>query len=220
MISSLPGLTNDQIKQFVLKFLSAFGGSKNEMELTCQLFPQKFEGNDKLSTLYGTTVEYSDESQMWSKLAECGKKDAFKTDKILMNCLLSGNIIILSFSHSDHLHGIQTQTAIGLNQESQDRIDRNLANHLVKQLSNNPSDQIIRRRTQCLKSHDQIQSLVNSGQTNVTDIGRANVSKVYQLEKDGGKHGLVSQSINDLDSLSYITASLYMETHYFRMNVR
>nr|CAG8617964.1 11059_t:CDS:2 [Entrophospora candida] len=195
MISSLPGLTNDQIKQFVLKFLSAFGGSKNEMELTCQLFPQKFEGNDKLSTLYGTTVEYSDESQMWSKLAE-------------------------SFSHSDHLHGIQTQTAIGLNQESQDRIDRNLANHLVKQLSNNPSDQIIRRRTQCLKSHDQIQSLVNSGQTNVTDIGRANVSKVYQLEKDGGKHGLVSQSINDLDSLSYITASLYMETHYFRMNVR
>ena len=38
-------------------------------------------GNDKLKTLYGNVVENSDESQMWLKLAEYGKKGAFKTDK-------------------------------------------------------------------------------------------------------------------------------------------
>ena len=35
----------------------------------------------KLKTLYGNAVEDSDESQMWSKLAEYGKKGAFKTNK-------------------------------------------------------------------------------------------------------------------------------------------
>jgi hypothetical protein len=36
-------LTNDQIKQYVLKCPSDFGGSKTETELACQLFPQKFK---------------------------------------------------------------------------------------------------------------------------------------------------------------------------------
>ena len=38
-------------------------------------------GNDKLKTLYGNAVEESDECQMWTKLAEFGKKGSFKTDK-------------------------------------------------------------------------------------------------------------------------------------------
>ena len=40
---SCQGLTNDQIKQYVLRCPSDFGGSKNETELACRLFPQKFE---------------------------------------------------------------------------------------------------------------------------------------------------------------------------------
>ncbi|CAG8683763.1 3468_t:CDS:2, partial [Dentiscutata erythropus] len=38
-------------------------------------------GNNKLKALYRDTIENSNESQMWSKLSEYGKKDAFKTDK-------------------------------------------------------------------------------------------------------------------------------------------
>ena len=37
------GLSNDQIKQYILRYLSDFGGSKRETELACQLFPQKFK---------------------------------------------------------------------------------------------------------------------------------------------------------------------------------
>ncbi|CAG8708942.1 12570_t:CDS:2, partial [Dentiscutata heterogama] len=37
------GLSNDQIKQYGLKYSSDFGGSKSETELACQLFPQKFK---------------------------------------------------------------------------------------------------------------------------------------------------------------------------------
>ena len=51
-----------------------------------------------------------------------------------------------AFSRSDRPRGIRNQIVI---QESQNRIDRNLANHLVNQLSDNlQSHQIIRRRTQ------------------------------------------------------------------------
>ncbi|CAG8649117.1 16749_t:CDS:2, partial [Cetraspora pellucida] len=37
------GLSNDQIKQYVLKCSSDFGGSKSKTELACQLFLQKFK---------------------------------------------------------------------------------------------------------------------------------------------------------------------------------
>lgn len=37
------GLSNDQIKQYVLRCPSDFGGSKRETELACQLFPNKFK---------------------------------------------------------------------------------------------------------------------------------------------------------------------------------
>ncbi|CAJ0851438.1 20110_t:CDS:2, partial [Entrophospora sp. SA101] len=69
-----------------------------------------------------------------------------------------------------------------------------------------------------------------------TDIGCANVSKAHQLENDGyflvcadgilciakvlatyqligGKHGFVSENIDDLDSLSYISVSLFINIH-------
>ncbi|CAB5354033.1 unnamed protein product [Rhizophagus irregularis] len=36
------GLSNDQIKHYILHCPSDFGGSKRETELACQLFPQKF----------------------------------------------------------------------------------------------------------------------------------------------------------------------------------
>ncbi|CAG8643827.1 2026_t:CDS:2, partial [Scutellospora calospora] len=36
-------LSNNQIKQYVLKCLSDFGSSKSETELACQLFPQKLK---------------------------------------------------------------------------------------------------------------------------------------------------------------------------------
>ena len=42
-----------------------------------------------------------------------------------------------AFSRSDRSRGIQTRITVNLNQGSQDKIDRNLANHLVNQLSNN-----------------------------------------------------------------------------------
>ncbi|CAB5185489.1 unnamed protein product [Rhizophagus irregularis] len=53
-----------------------------------------------------------------------------------------------AFSRSDRPRGIQTRISVNLNQGSQDKIDRNLANHLVNQLSNNQDHQIIRSRTQ------------------------------------------------------------------------
>jgi hypothetical protein len=40
---SCQGLSNDQIKQYVLHCPSDFGRSKHETELACQLFPQKFK---------------------------------------------------------------------------------------------------------------------------------------------------------------------------------
>ncbi|PKB94613.1 hypothetical protein RhiirA5_438394 [Rhizophagus irregularis] len=171
------GLSNDQIKHYILHCPSDFGGSKRETELACQLFPQKFKdghlvysklnsderqelyslqrahatwfldrgnlsvtsakckkftareskiceecdklrnnsrfrdaismqratektfkyipkrhiqdnrlvqllGDDKLKTLYGNAIdEESDKCNMWTKLAEYGKKGAFKTNK-------------------------------------------------------------------------------------------------------------------------------------------
>ncbi|CAB4381525.1 unnamed protein product [Rhizophagus irregularis] len=171
------GLSNDQIKHYILYYSSDFGGSKRETELACQLFPQKFKdehlvysklnpnerqelyslqrahvtwfldqrnlsvtsakckkftaheskiceecdklrnnshfhdaismqratektfkyipkwhiqdnrlvqllGDDKLKTLYGNAIdEESDKCNMWIKLAEYGKKSAFKTNK-------------------------------------------------------------------------------------------------------------------------------------------
>lgn len=67
-----------------------------------------------------------------------------------------------AFSHSDRPHRIQIRITVNLNQGSQDKIDRNLANHLVNQLSNNQDYQIIRSRTQRWKGRNQLQSLVNS----------------------------------------------------------
>jgi hypothetical protein len=65
-----------------------------------------------------------------------------------------------AFSRSDCPRGIRSQVTI---QESQNRIDRNLANHMV---NNNPqSHQIIRRRTQRWKGRNQIQSLISSSKT-------------------------------------------------------
>lgn len=67
-----------------------------------------------------------------------------------------------AFSRSDRPRGIQTRISVNLNQGSQDKIDRNLANHLVNQLSNNQDHQIMRSRTQRWKGRNQLQSLVNS----------------------------------------------------------
>jgi len=69
-----------------------------------------------------------------------------------------------AFSYSDHSYGIQTRIIRNLNQESQNRIDRNLANHLVNQLNDNQNHQIIKKRTQHWKGRNQLQSLVNSNQ--------------------------------------------------------
>ena len=65
-----------------------------------------------------------------------------------------------AFSQSDRPRGIQTRTVVNLDQGSQDKIDRNLANHLVNQLSSNQNHQIIRSRTQRWKGRNQLQSLV------------------------------------------------------------
>jgi len=62
-----------------------------------------------------------------------------------------------AFSRSDRSRGIRNQIVI---QESRDRIDRNLANHLVNQLSDNPQSHQIIRRTQRWKGRNQLQSLV------------------------------------------------------------
>ena len=69
-----------------------------------------------------------------------------------------------AFSRSDRPHGVQIRT-INLNQESQTGIDRNLANHLVNQLTSNQNHQIIKKRTQRWKGRNQLQSLFNSDQT-------------------------------------------------------
>ncbi|CAG8689251.1 8667_t:CDS:2 [Rhizophagus irregularis] len=90
-----------------------------------------------------------------------------------------------AFSRSDRPRGIQTRISVNLNQGSQDKIDRNLANHLVNQLSNNQDHQIMRSRTQRWKGRNQLQSLVNSNKMQVTNIGCANVSQAHPLKKDG-----------------------------------
>ncbi|GBB98477.1 hypothetical protein RclHR1_03240002 [Rhizophagus clarus] len=86
-----------------------------------------------------------------------------------------------AFSRSDRPRGIQTRITVNLNQGSQDKIDRNLANHLVNQLSNNQDHQIIRSRTQRWKGRNQLQSLVNSNKMQ----GCANVSQAHPLKGDG-----------------------------------
>ncbi|GBB98476.1 hypothetical protein RclHR1_03240001 [Rhizophagus clarus] len=179
------GLSNDQIKHYILHYPSDFGGSKRETELACQLFPQKFKdghlvysklnpderqelyslqrahatwfldqgnlsvtsakckkftaheskiceecdklrnnsrfhdaismqhatektfkyipkrhiqdnrlvqllGDDKLKTLYGNAIDKeSDKCNMWTKLAEYGKKAHLKQIKLLVSYLLS-----------------------------------------------------------------------------------------------------------------------------------
>lgn len=75
-----------------------------------------------------------------------------------------------AFSRSDRPRGIQTRVTVNLNQGSQDKIDRNLANHLVNQLSNNQDYQIIRSRTQRWKGRNQLQSLVNSNKVQGKNI--------------------------------------------------
>ncbi len=52
-----------------------------------------------------------------------------------------------AFSYSDHSYGIQTRIIRNLNQKSQNRINQNLANHLINQLSNNQNHQIIKKKT-------------------------------------------------------------------------
>ncbi|CAG8745743.1 19486_t:CDS:10, partial [Dentiscutata erythropus] len=87
-------LSSDEIKQYVLKCLLDFGGSKNETELASQrayaswildredLLVSSAKCNDKLKALYGDAIENSNESQMWLKLSEYVKKGVFKPDKI------------------------------------------------------------------------------------------------------------------------------------------
>ncbi|GBC50768.2 hypothetical protein GLOIN_2v1766724 [Rhizophagus irregularis DAOM 181602=DAOM 197198] len=141
-----------------------------------------------------------------------------------------------AFSRSDHPRGIQTRISVNLNQESQDKIDRNLANHLVNQLSNNQDHQIMRSRTQRWKGRNQLQSLVNSNKMQVTNIGCANVSQAHPLKKDGyllvftdgrlciakviamyqmigGKHSFVTGTIDNIDLLSYISVSLFINIY-------
>jgi len=55
-------LTNDQIKQYVLKCPSDFGGSKNETELACQLFPQKFKDGH----LVYNKLSYSEQQELYN----------------------------------------------------------------------------------------------------------------------------------------------------------
>ncbi|KAF0538301.1 hypothetical protein F8M41_007985 [Gigaspora margarita] len=140
-----------------------------------------------------------------------------------------------AFSRSDRPHRIQTHS-INLNQESQTRINRNLANHLVNQLTSNQNHQIIKQRTQCWKGHNQLQSLLNSNQTKAIDIGCANISNTHLLEKGGyllvwtdgmlcvaktlamyqligGKHSFISGSVDNLDSLSYISVLLFINIY-------
>ena len=56
------GLSSDLIKQYVLKCPSDFGGSKNETELACQLFPQKFEDGH----LVYNKLNYSERQELYN----------------------------------------------------------------------------------------------------------------------------------------------------------
>lgn len=55
------GLSSDEIKQYVLKCPSDFGGSKNETELACQLFPQKFSNGH----LVYSKLSYSERQELY-----------------------------------------------------------------------------------------------------------------------------------------------------------
>ncbi len=105
------------------------------------------------------------ESNISQELEEDNEEKIFKNDGSCdISLILKLRKSHEAFSRSDRPRGIRTQIVI---QESQDRIDRNLANHLVNQLSDNSqSHQIVRRGTQHWKGRNQLQSLVNSGQTN------------------------------------------------------
>ena len=115
--------------------------------------------NNPRSNISQESVDYEPEEKIFRDNGSC--------DVFLMLELRESH---KAFSRSDRPRGIRTQIAVNLNQGSQDGINRNLANHLVNQLSNNQNCQVIRSRTQRWKGRNQLQSLVNSNKTQGNNI--------------------------------------------------
>ncbi|CAG8827109.1 27746_t:CDS:2, partial [Gigaspora margarita] len=118
-----------------------------------------------------------------------------------------------AFSCSDRSHRIQTQS-INLNQESQTGINQNLANYLVNQLTSNQNHQIIKQRTQHCTNISNTHLLEKGSYLLVWTNGMLCVAKtlaMYQLI--GGKHSFISGSVDNFDSLSYISVLLFINIY-------
>ncbi|GBB90981.1 hypothetical protein RclHR1_18060001, partial [Rhizophagus clarus] len=142
-----------------------------------------------------------------------------------------------AYSNSDRIRGINQKPGVNLGINSNDQINRNTANHLITQLNSNDFGQIIRNRNkqwQGRKRIENISSLAN--QSELKDIGCANISQNNPLEVDGfliifsdqklcigrvlamyesigGKHSLILCSVDNIDLVSYISVALFINVY-------
>lgn len=177
-------LENEKISQNVI--IEQVADELNRVSQLDNLLDNYFDVSDDLNS----ELNHDDESEDLLKISEnftekteinyiinnpksniSGESNYEQEEKIFRNDGSCDIFLILelrkfheAFSRSDRPRGIKNRIAINLDQGSQDKIDRNLANHLVNQLNNNQGHQIIRSRTQRWKGRNQIQSLVNSNQ--------------------------------------------------------
>ncbi|KAF0538300.1 hypothetical protein F8M41_007984 [Gigaspora margarita] len=83
------GLSSDEIKQYVLKCPLDFGGSRNETELACQLFPQKFNNGHLV----------------YSKLSYSERQELYKAQKAHASWILDrGNLSVTSAKCNKFTH--------------------------------------------------------------------------------------------------------------------
>ncbi|CAG8682823.1 9843_t:CDS:2 [Funneliformis mosseae] len=139
---------------------------------------------------------------------------------------------------SDNVRGINQKLKINLENNSNDQIDSNITNHLITHLnSNNSSNQIIRNRNKWWLGRKRIEDISNlANQSGLKDIGCANISQNNPLEVDefliifsnqklclrkilamyksiSEKHSFISRSVDNIDLLSYISVTLFIDIY-------
>ncbi|CAB5208973.1 unnamed protein product [Rhizophagus irregularis] len=141
-----------------------------------------------------------------------------------------------AYSRLDRIRGIRQQPGINLNVSSNDNVDRNTANYLITQLNSNVLNrQTVNNRTNRWLKRKRMENMI-SNQNILNNIGCANVSQNNPLEKDGfliifsdqklyigrviaiyenigGRHGYISHNITNIDAISYISVSLFIDVY-------
>ncbi|CAI2177441.1 16198_t:CDS:2 [Funneliformis geosporum] len=140
-----------------------------------------------------------------------------------------------AISYLDHICRIK-HLEINLNENSDDLVDCNYTNHLITQLfGNDNSNLIIHNKNKRWLRKKRIEN-IDLNQNNLKDIGYANVLQNNPLEIDGfliifsdqklyigkllvmyenigRKHNYISRSINNIDILSYISLTLFINVY-------